>query len=105
MDVYLETIVDSSDCLNGKTDIKLTNDSGIIEFSLPLIVHLNKGDGVHFINVSMEPDTCGMSDFKITNDDYQSVKITRKDEKDCCLILYAKEMRLLETVKRDYKKY
>lgn len=99
---YLDSKVEIFNFGREKTNMNLiVEGSRKVGFSIPFIVHLARGDKLHFSQATIT-ERGGQEDV-ITHNDYRDVEITRKNENDYFLKLNARDMRLLENVKRDYQ--
>ena len=99
---YLEVkVTDHTFFRDERTDISFICDLGKGVFNLPFLLKLNRGDKLHFSQVNVEKTD---EDIVITHNNYRDVEITKENETNSFLKLDARDMRLLEGVKRDYKK-
>lgn len=102
MGYYLDSVVDILNFAHEKTNMNLiVENSRKVGFSIPFIVHLARGDKLHFSKATVTKRD-GQED-TITHNDYMDVEITKKNENNYFLKLNARDMRLLENVKKDYQ--
>lgn len=101
---HLDTVVQR--CKQNYESSKLVlsaNGTPNIQFELPISIHLRQGDIIEFYlgHIRNIKDPC------ITHDDYYVAKIYRRNKwrkKEVVARLESVDMRLLEQVKRDYRK-